>query len=156
MKNLKDLKQYLEKEIHSRRFLQDGVELVATLETLNEDIEDARKTSASEAKRRDKAIKDREAEEAALAGVKAEIVRKREEAASIISDAELEVKKMDKAAKIAASELANKTSNELLGENSDIVKAKQTKKELTAEVTALKNTKAELEDHIEGLRKKFT
>jgi cell division septum initiation protein DivIVA len=151
----KELKQYVEKELHAKKFLQEGLDVINTIEGLEEDLWNVKEDIKKETAKRSKALSDREDAETSLKKVASTLEAKTAEAEKITSNAKEQADQIVSDAKKEADRLIDAAKAELATLSKDITKAKFNKDELTKSVNSLTSTKDELVGELEKLHKKF-
>lgn len=155
MKKFTDLKQYLEKELHAKRFLQEGLDVMTTLENAADEhasilkqIEAGRKELVDISNEKVKATKSLDLINARIAEKAADcetlLDKAREKAKGIVAEAYEEAKKT-----------MTDTTEALAEVNEAIVAGKKELAGLKTEIEDLLKTKENINKDLDKLRKKF-
>ena len=149
--NYKELKQYIEKELQSKKFLQEGLDAINNLESLDRSIKELGKEA-------EKATEQRDLAKAELAAINKQIGVARnsldttlkhgaemtEKAKAIATAIEAKATKNAAATKAAADEELAAVSAKIRETEEELVKLRATRDAVAKDVEAIRNVKAKL------------
>ena len=149
--NYKELKQYIEKELQSKKFLQEGLDAINNLESLDRSIKELGKEA-------EKATEQRDLAKAELATINKQIAVARnsldttlkhgaemtEKAKAIATAIEAKATKNAAATKAAADEELAAVSAKIRETEEELVKLRATRDAVAKDVEAIRNVKAKL------------
>lgn len=151
----KDLKQYIEKELHAKRFLQDGLDVVAALDSAKEEQDVLKRGIAASKKELDAANVEKNKTLEALKVIKADLATKAAEASTILSNTRDKADKIIQEAEKKAIKLIEDTNADLATVRNNIATYKEEEKQVLRDVAAANDIRTSLLSDIEKLRKKF-
>lgn len=154
-KNYSDLKQYIEKELQKTKFLNEGLDAINLIESLDQQKKEAEGAREAAYKDLDVALKKNSDAQATLAACQENIEDAKKAATKIINGAQDKAASIVAKAEADAEKLTVDTAKGLTQAHEDTAALEQRAEELRNETLELQKAHKDVQDQLWALKEKF-
>lgn len=155
MKNVDQLIEYIQRELNTKRFLNESLDFLTGLRDAEAEVKENEAAIAKSAKAKDKAAAELETITTALADAKAQLATLTEQGTQTTEAATLKASQIIADAKAAAAKLLENASAKAIKYDEAVAASQQTQRDIIAKNAELAEQTDKLQSGLNALKKKL-